>query len=137
MDEALEAIYAIDSERDISRSEWESPKADDEEIFYCKASGAEGRGLYTEEGFVILSGSVGRRANSSSLFASTVAFRNKLIETGVMQEVGETVVFQRDHLFRTPSAAGIALLGRTNNGWIEWRDEKGRTLNELKRQLSD
>lgn len=47
---------------------------------------------------------------------------------------GDVLVFTRDHLFRTPSGAAIALLGRTVNGWVEWKSKDGHTLDALKRQ---
>lgn len=102
--------------------------------FFCKSAGIDGRGLYTPEGFVILKGSVGRRANVPSIQGtSDERFRQKLVETGVMKEEGDNVVFQKDHLFNSPSMALIALLGRTANGWKEWKDASGRTLDEVKR----
>ena len=104
------------------------------DAFFCKSAGIDGRGLYTSEGFVILKGSVGRRANVPSIQGtSDERFRQKLVETGVMKEEGETVVFQKDHLFNSPSMALIALLGRTANGWKEWKDANGLTLDEVKR----
>jgi hypothetical protein len=109
-----------------------------DEVFYLKASGAEARGLYTPEGFVVLKDSVGRRANVPSIIGtSDERFRNKLIESGVMREVGEQVVFQKDHLFKAPSPAAIALTGRTTNGWTEWRNAAGVTLDKLKRQTPE
>ena len=30
--------------------------------------------------------------------------------------------------------AALALMGRSANGWVEWKPAKGRTLDELKRQ---
>ena len=51
-----------------------------------------------------------------------------------MREVGDTIVFQKDHLFGSPSMALIALLGRTANGWKEWKGKDGATLDELKRK---
>lgn len=51
-----------------------------------------------------------------------------------MRAEGDTVVFQRDHLFRSPSMAAVALLGRTANGWLEWKTPEGRTLDEVMRQ---
>lgn len=106
-----------------------------QEVFVCKASGANGRGLYTEEGFVVLKSSVGRlRSVPSIVGTSDDNFRQRLLEQGVMRTEGDTVVFQRDHLFRSPSMAAVALMGRTCNGWIDWKAEDGRTLDEVKRQ---
>lgn len=47
---------------------------------------------------------------------------------------GDKVVFQRDHLFRSPSIAALALMGRTANGWFDWKTKDGRTLDAVKRQ---
>jgi hypothetical protein len=58
----------------------------------------------------------------------------KLVESGVMQEKGDKVVFQKDHLFSSPSTAGVAILGRSVNGWVTWKAKDGRTLDEVKRQ---
>ena len=59
--------------------------------------------------------------------------RQRLVATGVLRPEGAKVVFERDHLFRSPSAAAAALLGRTANGWMEWKSEDGRTLGDIKR----
>ena len=107
----------------------------EDEIFSCTSSGINGRGLYTPEGFVVLKGSVGRKANVRSIVGtSDERFRNKLIDAGVMRPVDDTVVFEKDHLFGSPSMALIALLGRTANGWKEWKGKGGETLDELKRK---
>jgi hypothetical protein len=42
----------------------------------------------------------------------------------------------KNHLFRSLSTAAVALLGRTANGWLEWKSAEGRTLNELKRNIA-
>jgi len=106
-----------------------------QELFYCKGSGASGIGLYTEEGFVVLKDSTGRRDSVPSIVGTADdRFRQKLLETGVMKVDGLSVKFTRDHLFGSPSMAALALQGRTANGWREWKDKGGRTLDELKRQ---
>lgn len=105
------------------------------DIFFCTSSGANGRGLYTPEGFVVLKGSVGRLENVGSIKGTGgESLRMRLLETGVMRPDGTTVVFERDHLFRSPSMAALALMGRTSNGWIDWRDAQGRTLDAVVRQ---
>jgi len=108
-------------------------KAD--EVFICKAGGTNGLGLYTQEGFVILKGSVGRRENVPSIQGtSSERFRLKLVESGVIREDGDTIVFTKDHLFHSPSMAAMALLGRSANGWVEWKTKDGKTLDSVKRQ---
>ena len=45
------------------------------------------------------------------------------------------LVFTRDHLFTSPSMAAMAVMGRSANGWIEWKAADGKTLDEVKRQV--
>lgn len=107
------------------------------ELCFCRSPGAgvDGKGLYTHEGFVVLAVSVGRLENVPSIQGTNDArVRERLIAAGVM-EVSEagTITFPRDHLFRSPSSAASALLGRTANGWREWKNAQGRTLSQVKR----
>lgn len=106
-----------------------------DEMFYCTGSGANGRGIYTEEGFVVLQGSVGRRENVPSLIGTAgERLRQRLIDTGVMRVEGDTVIFVKNHLFRSPSMAALSLMGRTCNGWVDWKNDDGETLDAVKRQ---
>ena len=106
------------------------------EYFFCSSGGVSGKGLYTPEGFVVLTGSVGRKDNVPSIAGTSDAnFRAKLISANIMKVEGDSVVFAKDHLFNSPSMAAVALLGRTANGWVEWKDKDGKTLDALKRQV--
>ena len=108
----------------------------EKELFYCKGSGADGVGEYTTEGFVVLKGSRGRVENVTSIQGtSNERFRNQLIAEGIMALRDGMVVFTRDHLFASPSMAAMAVMGRSANGWIEWKSPQGKTLDEVKRQL--
>ena len=109
----------------------------DDEVFYCKASGANGRGLYTQEGFVVLKDSIGRLEVVPS-FAGTTwhDLRQRMVESGALREEDGKLVFTKDQLFKTPSMAAALLAGRTANGWMEWKDKDGKTLDALKRQTS-
>lgn len=105
------------------------------ELFYCKGSGADGVGEYTAEGFVVLKGSRGRLENVASIQGkANERFREKLLVEGILTANGSGVVLTRDYLFSSPSMAAVALQGRSANGWMEWKDAKGRTLDEVKRQ---
>lgn len=110
-------------------------KEDTDEIFYCRGSESDGRGLYTSEGFVVLKGSTGRKLSVPSIVGtSDDRMRERLLKSGVCKVVGDKIEFERDQLFGSPSTAAMVLMGRKANGWVEWRNEAGRTLDELKRQ---
>lgn len=112
------------------------------ELFYCKGSGADGVGEYTAEGFVVLKGSKGRAEIVASIQGTShERMRSQLVTEGVLVEqagsTGALVVFTRDHLFSSPSTAAMAVMGRSANGWIEWKTASGRTLDEIKRKTLD
>lgn len=109
------------------------------ELFYCKGSGADGVGEYTAEGFVVDKGSKGRTEIVASIQGTShERMRSQLITEGVLavqpSSNGDSLVFTRDHLFSSPSTAATALMGRSANGWIEWKTASGKTLDEVKRQ---
>lgn len=104
------------------------------EIFYCKGGANDGKGEYTNEGFVVLKGSKASKENSASLGDWGESVRAKLIKDGVVREEGDFLVFQEDYLFGAVSTAALAVLGRRANGWIEWKDSSGQSLDALKRQ---
>lgn len=105
-----------------------------EELFYCKGSGADGVGEYTTEGFVVRKGSRGRKENVESLSPSNQRFRSQLVTEGILTIQDNMLIFTRNHLFTSPSMAAIALMGRSANGWTEWKTPQGKTLDEVKRQ---
>jgi hypothetical protein len=110
------------------------PRSMAEEVFFCKGSGADGRGLHTQEGFVVLKGSIGRKENAPSIKGKPAEpLRLMLLDSGVTREEGDAIVFEKDHLFPTPSLAAIALMGMTVNGWLEWKTEDGITLDAVQR----
>lgn len=105
------------------------------ELFYCKGSGADGVGEYTSEGFVVHKGSKGRAEIVTSIQGtSNERFRNQLVVDGILSANNGQLVFTRDHLFSSPSMAAMAVMGRSANGWIEWKTAGGKTLDEVKRQ---
>lgn len=105
------------------------------ELFYCKGSGADGVGEYTSEGFVVHKDSKGRADVVASIQGTShERFRKQLVTEGILVAQDNFLVFTRDHLFSSPSMAAMALMGRSANGWVEWKNTQGQTLDEVKRQ---
>lgn len=104
------------------------------EWFTVKGKDADGTGALTEDGFLVRRGSLCRREVVESVPATVLSMRRNLIESGVLAEHSPNqFVFLQDYLFRTPSGAACAILGRSANGWQEWRDSDGSTLHDVKR----
>ena len=121
-----------------TRAEGVSTPAEQSEAFYLRQPqhSVEAKAVYTTDEFVVLEGSA-IRSNSVASFEGTGAarVRQRLIEEGILA-AGEDGIyrFTRDYSFKSPSGASDVILGRSTNGWQEWRNEAGKTLDELKRQ---
>ncbi len=50
-----------------------------------------------------------------------------------MEERDGEYIFTQDFLFSSPSTAAAVVLGRSANGWIEWKDDHGQTLSNVYR----
>ena len=111
-----------------------SRAAQADDLFYCKRGGAEARGVYNEEGFVVLKGSLARRDVNLASHDAVEPRRKELIIAGVLSAAKTGYVFERDHVFSTPSAAAAIVCGGSANGWVEWKNSEGRTLDEVHRQ---
>jgi hypothetical protein len=113
-------------------------KPRDEKVYFCRGSDADGRGLYTEEGFVVLKGSTGRLDSTPSFkLHNYFHHRQRLIEQGVMSVQGDRIRFERDYLSKSPSFAAVCVMGRAANGWSEWKDASGRMLGDVERLSTD
>lgn len=104
------------------------------ERFYLRGREAEATGEMVEDGFVVHEGSKGRSEVVPSAIDSIPTMRQPLFDAGVLVLENGQIRFTQDHLFRTPSGAAMTLLGRTANGWKEWKNERGETLHETRRE---
>lgn len=113
-------------------------KAKSEEgIFYCNGKDAEARGNLTEEGFVVYKGSKSRLEDVPSLNYAIKEYKEALKRNGILKENEGKLVFKEDLLMSSPSNAAAVILGRPANGWMEWKNSEGKTLDELKRQKNE
>ncbi len=108
-------------------------KHDGEEQFFLKGKDAAATGGLVEDGFVVRAGAIARKGIVPSAVDSVSPMRNKLLESKVLIEENGQYRFTQDYLFNTPSGAAAAVLGRTANGWVEWKNGQGQTLHEAKR----
>lgn len=103
-------------------------------IFYCKGKEAVGEGEYQEDGFVVYKGSKANKKLTPTCNSTIKNLRAKLIDDKILVEQENLFVFNEDYSFSSPSAAASQVLARNANGWIEWKDKNGKTLDELKRK---
>jgi hypothetical protein len=106
----------------------------EEEVFYCKGKNAIAKGNLTEEGFVVYLGSKSNLEEAPSAGSWLENTRKRLLEQGILKKEENILVFTKDFSFNSPSAAAGVVLGRRANGWTEWKNSEGKTLDELKRK---
>lgn len=101
-----------------------------ENLFFREA-GCEATGYQTPEGLLVLAGSKGRSDIRKSARPGIAVQRAALEAEGVLKVGEHELVFLKDHLFGSPSAAGCALVGGENNGRTSWRNAKGQSISDL------
>ncbi len=104
------------------------------EYFYCRGKGVEAVGDYTDEGFVVFKDSQ-MVIDSTNGMKTYLGLRTKLINDKQVLKEGNYYKFVSDYIFKSPSAASAVILGRPSNGWMDWKNKDGKTLDELKRKI--
>jgi predicted GIY-YIG superfamily endonuclease len=101
-----------------------------EQVFLCSRTGVDAKGIYTNEGMVVLKGSSAPMTTKRKTEQRFYDKRDQLLAKGVITEHNGRFVFQRDYLFPTPSGASMFLLLASSNGWVDWKTEQGITLHD-------
>ncbi|UUO04787.1 GIY-YIG nuclease family protein [Blastopirellula sp. J2-11] len=112
-------------------------KSTNSETFFIKSIDCAAEGDFVEDGFVVLAGAIARKEITPSGVDLIEPVRKLLIESGVLVDQGTNLKFTQDYLFNSPSRAAIVVLGRRANGWTEWKNSSGRTLDEVYRMNGD
>jgi len=105
-----------------------------ENTFFCKGKNALAEGEYQEDGFVVYKGSKANLKLSPTCSSSIFNLRSKLVEDKILVQKNNVLEFREDYLFKSPSAAAGQVLARSANGWTEWKNKNGKTLDKIKRK---
>lgn len=101
--------------------------------YFCSNQYAEGKGYYTNEGFIVLKESLARKEFAAHVDRE-IPVREQMILEGILKDSGKHYQFTRDYLFSSPSQAAVMVLGASANGWNAWKDKNGTTLDVNVRQ---
>ena len=106
-----------------------------ERLLHCNGKDAEAKGKYLEDGLVVYKGSTANLEEAPASKGTWVAkLRRSLVENKTLVQSDKVYIFTKNHIFNSPSAAAVTVLGRYANGWKEWKFENGKTLDEEIRQ---
>jgi hypothetical protein len=107
------------------------------ERFIMTGRGASATGVVSSDGFLVQKGSTAVGKAVPSFDGGYLALRNELIRNGVLAPDGDMMRFVQDYLFKSPSAAGSVVRGRSTNGRSEWKTSDGRTLAQVQEAQID
>lgn len=106
---------------------------DEAAVLHTTRNGIEAFGIYDGEKFEVLEGSrvnIDKKVHLERYNKQ----RNELLENGTISRIDGKYILNAVLTFITPSGASDFILGGSTNGWMEWKNKEGKTLDELYRQ---
>jgi hypothetical protein len=100
-------------------------------IFEIKTKTFTANMYESDQGYIVTKGSEAKKSLSKSTTETYRNLRRKLIETKILVEKEDKLVFAEDTIFSSPSAASNMVLGRNSNGFTEWVTVKGKTFKDI------
>lgn len=131
MDERFEVLF------EMAQECWKRPQIDklniSDVIFNCSGPRGSGTGKLLERNkFMILKG-----AKLSKIFLDNSRERNtnfikELNEKNLIEEKEDYYLLKENYSATSPSTAALIILGRSANGWTEWKTYSGEVLDEFR-----
>lgn len=107
------------------------------ETYFIKTRTFKATMTETDQGYIVAKGSEAKKSLSNSCTETYINMRRKLVETKIMVENDDKLIFAEDAVFNSPSAASNMVLGRNSNGFTEWVNEKGLTFKEVQEKINN
>lgn len=105
------------------------------EIYFIKTKTFNASMIETDQGYIVPKGSEAKKDLSPSCTDTYRSMRKKLLETKILIEGDDKLIFAEDAIFNSPSAASNMILGRNSNGFTEWVNKDGKTFKDIQEKL--
>ena len=102
-------------------------------VFHTTRNGIKAYGVYCGDKFQVLDGSQIDIAKKIP-FNKLKTQRDEALKNGDIVFENGIYILKKSMEFSSPSAASCFVLGGTTNGWLEWKDKAGKTLDEIYRK---
>lgn len=102
-------------------------------VFHTTRNGIKAYGVYDGDKFQVLEGSEVNLAKPVNLEKYNRQ-RNDLLEKGDIIQQSDKYILKVTLEFNTPSGASDFIIGGSTNGWTEWKNNDGKTLDEIYRK---
>lgn len=103
------------------------------DVLHTTRNGITAFGIYDGEKFEVLEGSQVNIEKSTHLQRYNRQ-RGELLSQQTIVDVDGKYILKATLDFKTPSGASDFVLGGSTNGWVEWKNREGKTLDELYRK---
>ncbi len=101
--------------------------------YYISSKGLKASAAFYSEGIMVLKGSQVSKQEAPSIPLTLKALRfEKLSDTTLIDRNTHYEVVQNLTFSSVSTAAGF-VLGRSANGWMEWKNKEGKTIDEVER----
>ena len=105
--------------------------------FVLKGKITSGKGrLLSNEKFEILKGTsivLEVKSDNPSTFRRNKNLIEDLMRKNLIEKLEDRYVFRENYIATSPSAAAILVLGRSANGWTEWKTYEGKLLSDYRK----
>lgn len=102
-------------------------------VFHTTRNGIKAYGVYDGDKFQVLEGS---QIDISKIipFNKLQTQRDEALKNGDIVFENGIYILKKSMEFSSPSAASCFVLGGNTNGWLEWKNQDGKTLDEIFRK---
>ena len=105
--------------------------------FVLKGKVTSGKGrLLSNEKFEILKGTsivLEVKSDNPSTFRRNKNLIEDLMRKNLIEKLEDRYIFKENYIATSPSAAAILVLGRSANGWTEWKTYEGKLLSDYRK----
>lgn len=103
------------------------------EVFHTTRNGVQAQGVYDGDKFEVLEDSEIDMSRSCP-FETLKKQRDNALKNGDIKLIKGKYILTSSIEFTTPSGASSFVLGGNTNGWTEWKNKEGKTLDEIYRK---
>ena len=122
---------------DIANNAKENPSITKSPIYSLNGRGISAKGYFVDEDtkkFVVCKDSEAKKEVVKSCQQAIIKIRETLLKQKILKPFGDKYIFSKDYTFNSVSTAGSVVRGRSTNGWTNWKDTNGKTIDELIRK---
>lgn len=105
-----------------------------DKTYSIKAKGLKANGIYTSEGMIVLEGSQVTKEETPSIGDSLRNLRTEKLQEQALIDKGAYYEVEQKITFSSLSTAAGFVMGRRANGWTEWKNSVGKTIDEIERK---